>query len=315
MSTPKRRLGRGLDVLLGERRPTPVNIGSEPTAAASTRPSDDGGEKTTAATAGPTAHLLDVPVGAIRPNPQQPRHVFDAAALAELEQSVRELGVLVPILVRRLPAANGSVAYELVAGERRWRAAAAAQLATIPAIVRAVDDKTSLEMAIVENLQRRDLDPLEEAMGLQHLLDDYAFTQEQLAERVGKSRSAVTNALRLLGLSDAIKARLRAGGLTVGHARALLALAPNLRDAAAERVEREGLSVRMVERLGERREKPARTATSKSPDLEAAESRLRYRLGAPVAIVAGGRGGKIEIRFSSPADLIRLVEALGGDVA
>ncbi len=314
MSAPKRRLGRGLDVLLGERRPPAVEPGEAP------RVPPTGAGAIAADPAAPAetlaGGLLEIAVAAIRPNPQQPRQVFDAADLAELEQSVREFGVLVPVLVRRLPTtANGSVAYELVAGERRWRAAAAARLATIPAIVRAVDDKTSLEIAIVENLQRRDLDPLEEAMGFQHLLDDYAFTQEQVAERVGKSRSAVTNALRLLGLSDAIKGRLRAGALSAGHARALLALDANARDAVADRVEREGLSVRAVERLGERRDRPARATAAKSPDVEAVEARLRYRLGAPVAIVAGGNGGKIEIRYASPADLIRLVEALGGDVA
>ena len=313
MSAPKRRLGRGLDVLLGERRPE--TAASEPDASRE-RPSSSGNPIVPAGTVEASgSRLLEIPVEAIRPNPQQPRHVFDAAALAELEQSVRELGVLVPILVRGVSAPGTPAAYELIAGERRWRAAAAARRPTIPAIVRTVDDRTSLEIAIVENLQRRDLDALEEAMGLQHLLDDYGFTQEQLAERVGKSRSSVTNALRLLGLSDPVKARLRSGALSVGHARALLALEAGVREAVAERVEREGLSVRQVERLGERRDTPARRVSARSPDLEAAESRLRYRLGAPVAIVRSGKGGKIEIRYASAGDLIRLVEALGGDVA
>jgi ParB family chromosome partitioning protein len=281
VSAPKRGLGRGLGVLLGE----------DP------RSHDDG--------------LKAVRVDAIRPNPQQPRKTFDAASLAELEQSIRELGVLVPIIVRPLGASAGA-AYELIAGERRWRAAAAARLETIPAIVREAGDEASLELALVENLQRQDLDPLEEAMGYQHLLEQYRFTQERLAERIGKSRPAISNALRLLTLSDAIKARLRSGGLTVGHARALLALEEKERDAVAARVEREGLTVRDVERLGEPRKtlprtpRPARNA----PDVEAVETKLRYRLAAPVAIVPTGAGGRIEIRYADAADLARLVDVL-----
>lgn len=281
MSAPKRGLGRGLGVLLGE---TP-------------RAQDAG--------------LKAVRVDAIRPNPQQPRKTFEPAALAELEQSIRELGVLVPIIVRPLGSSQDA-AYELIAGERRWRAAAAARLESIPAIVRDVDDEASLELALVENLQRQDLDPLEEAMGYQHLLEQYRFTQERLAERLGKSRPTVSNALRLLALSDAIKARLRSGALTVGHARALLALELKDRDAVAARIEREGLSVREVERLGERRKKePAKPrAPGKTPDVEAVENRLRYQLSAPVAIVPTGIGGRIEIRYADAPDLARLVDTL-----
>ncbi len=284
----KRGLGRGLGALLGDQRP-PEN-----------------------AREGATS---EVPVDAIRPNPRQPRTTFDAESLGELEQSIRELGVLVPIIVRPLSAQPG--VFELVAGERRWRAASAAGLTTIPAIVRSVDDRTSLEVAIVENLQRQGLDPLEEAMGFQHLIDEFAFTQERVAERVGKSRPAVTNALRLLALDDAIKARLRRGALSVGHARALLALDPAIRNSIAEQVERDELTVRDIERMSaKRREKtappPARAAQPrKSADLEAVESRLRYRLGAPVGIVAAAAGdGRIEIRFSSAADLARIVDVI-----
>lgn len=283
MSAPKRGLGRGLDVLLGETRP-----------------------------AGPG--LTQIPIGAIRPNPQQPRKNFEAGALAELEQSIRELGVLVPVIVRPLPASNGAPVFELIAGERRWRAAAAAQLATIPAIVRDADDRTSMELAVVENLQRQDLDPLEEAMGFQHLIDEYSFTQERLSERIGKSRPAVANTLRLLLLSDPIKARLRAGVLTAGHARALLAIAEADREAVAERIEREGLTVRDVERLGDRRRAPAPRAVAepvkKTSDLEAVENRLRYALGAPVAVVPSARGGRIEVRYADIADLNRLLDVL-----
>jgi ParB family chromosome partitioning protein len=230
---------------------------------------------------------------------------------------------LVPIIVRPLPATNGAPAFELIAGERRWRASAAARLATIPAIVREADDQTSMELAVVENLQRQDLDPLEEAMGFQHLLDEYGFTQERLSERIGKSRPAIANTLRLLGLSDPIKALLRGGVLTAGHARALLALDEGEREAVAARVEAEGLTVRDIERLGERRRKPAAGTTAsgsphvakKSADLEAVESRLRYKLGAAVTIVPAGRGGRIELRYADVADLNRLLDLIAPEPA
>ena len=280
MSVPKRRLGRGLDTLLGRSQ------------------SADSG-------------LAEIPLDRIRPNPQQPRVTFEPAALAELEHSIRELGVLVPVIVRPSPGGDGEPAYELIAGERRWRAAGAAGLATIPALIRTADDRSSLELAVVENLQRRDLDPLEEAMGFAHLRDTYGFTQEALAERLGKSQPAVANALRLLALADPLKARLRSGALSVGHARALLAIAPELREAMAERIVREGLSVRAVEQASEKRMR-SRVASRKerSPDMEAVESRLRYTLGTHVAITAGRRGGRIEIRFKDNDDLTRIIDAL-----
>jgi ParB family transcriptional regulator, chromosome partitioning protein len=276
VSAPKRGLGRGLDALLG--------TAPEP------RPSG----------------LLAIRVDAIRPNPQQPRKTFHAHALAELEQSIRELGVLVPIIVRPLSTAGS---YELIAGERRWRAAAAARLETIPAIVREADDRSSLELAVVENLQRTDLDPIEEAMGFAHLVDEYGFTQERLAERIGRSRPAVANAMRLLALSDAIKVKLREGAITLGHAKALLALDPSMRDAIAERIVREDLTVRAVERLGEPRAKKSapRKPREKTPDLQALEARMRYALGAPVVLAPGPKGGRIEVRYADDDDLDRIL--------
>ena len=287
MSAPKRGLGRGLEALLGAERPA-------------------------------AAGLQEIPVGAIRPNPQQPRKTFDAEALGELGRSIAELGVLVPIIVRPLPARDGSDQFELIAGERRWRAATAARLATIPAIVRDADDRTSLEVAVVENLQRKDLDPLEEAMGFQHLLDEHGFTQERLAERLGKSRPAITNALRLLALPDAIKVLLRSGILSVGHARALLGVPTDRREAVAARVERDGLTVRDIERLGRHRAESTakKTVVSvKTPDHLAVEQRLRYALGAPVTIVKGSSGGHLEIRYGDESDLARIVDVLLGDPA
>ncbi len=287
MSAPKRGLGRGLDALLGT-----------PPAAASSRA--DG--------------LVTIRVDAVRPNPQQPRKTFDAHRLAELEQSIRELGVLVPIIVRPL-AAQG--AYELIAGERRWRAAAAARLETIPALVREADDRSSLELAVVENLQRADLDPIEEAMGFQHLVEDYGFTHERLAERIGRSRPAVGNALRLLALSDPIKAKLRTGAITLGHAKALLALDPAVREAIAERIVRDDLTVRAVERMGAPRAEKSvpRPSRKKTPDLEAVEARLRYALGAPVALVPGPKGGRIEVRYADDADLNRILDTIAPEAS
>jgi ParB family chromosome partitioning protein len=284
----KRGLGRGLGALLGEDRPK-------------AKPADEQG-------------LVHIPLGSIRPNPQQPRTTFDAEALAQLEQSIREMGVVIPIIVRPLGGGANQV-YELIAGERRWRAAAAAKLATIPAIVRSADDRASLELAVVENLQRSDLDPLEEAMGFSHLIQEYEFTQERLAERIGKSRPAIANALRLLSLSDPIKAGLRSGALSAGHARALLAIPEAERDAVARRIVGEGLTVRAVEQLGTKKRAPApKPRGPRDPNVEALESRLRYRYGAAVTIVSSGSGaragGRLEFRFANSDDLTRLIDIL-----
>jgi ParB family chromosome partitioning protein len=256
--------------------------------------------------------VRDVPVTAIVPNPFQPRKTFEANALNELKTSITEYGVLVPIIVRR----RGE-GYELSAGERRWRACAALLRPTIPAIVRASDDRQTLEFAIVENLQRENLNPLEEAAGFQHLIDEYDLTQEELARRLGKSRPAVANTLRLLALSDAIKAMLVAGSLSAGHARALLAAAEPNRIALAQRAVNEGLTVRALERLTLAAATPnprsAPAGRPLSPEERDFETRLRERLGTRVAIVRSGRGGRIELRFESDEELTRLGDLLLGD--
>ena len=279
---PQRGLGRGLGALLGE-----------PAAA----PSSSRG-------------LLMVPVAAIAPNPRQPRTTFATEPLDELRASIAEFGVLVPIIVRKL----GNDRYELIAGERRWRAATAAGLATVPAIVRDADDRESLEVAIIENLQRENLDPLEEAMGFAHLMEAYAFTQEQVAQRVGRSRPAITNSLRLLGLSDAIKALVRAGRLSAGAARALLALPEARRESVAQRVADEGLSVRAIEALAREpvARKPAEPVRA-DPEHGAIVDRLRYRFATQVGLVRRERGGSIELRFADDDDLTRIVDLLLGE--
>jgi ParB family chromosome partitioning protein len=283
----KRGLGRGLGALLGDAPTTDV-------------------------TTPPARGLTQISLARIVPNPRQPRTHFDAAALDELRASIVEFGVLVPIIVR-----TRDDGYELIAGERRWRAAQMAQLETIPAIVRAADERESLEVAIIENLQRENLDPLEEAMGFAHLMETYAFTQERVAERVGRSRPAIANALRLLTLSDAIKLLLREGKISAGHAKALLALPPERREPVAERIAREGLSVRAVERLTapEVAHRPRRTPRALASDAEAVLERLRYRFATQVRLVAHEHGGTIELRYADENDLIRIVDLLLGESA
>lgn len=203
------------------------------------------GEAGSGGDGGEGAVLLEIPIGDITPNPHQPRMLFDEEALAELTASVQQIGVLQPILVR--PADTGG-GYELIAGERRWRAASRAGLATIPAVVRTTDDLSSVEQALIENLHRQDLTPLEEAAAYQQLIEDFELTHEQIAERVGKSRSAVTNTLRLLGLPPAIQHLLADGKLSAGHARALLATPDrSLQEQLARDCVAEGWTVRMME--------------------------------------------------------------------
>ena len=299
MSTaPKRGLGRGLGALLGDA-PVPV----APATHAVPAPAGPPGES-----------IRQIPVDKIRPNPYQPRKSFEPAALEELQASITEHGVLVPVLVRE--RGDG---YELIAGERRWRASAALQRATIPAIVRPSDDRESLEVAIIENLQREDLNPLEEAAGIAQLIEAHQFTQEQVAQRLGKSRPSVTNILRLLTLPEPIKALIADGRVTLGHAKALLGAPESARWTLAQRVANEGISVRALERivaalLSPQEAKPAAPAQrALTPEEREFESRLRTHVGGPVALRRNGRGGSIEIKFSSENDLIRIADILLGE--
>lgn len=280
---PKRGLGKGLGALLGDAPVPTTPLAQE--------------------------RLRDIPVAAITPNPYQPRQSFDEASLAELKDSIAVYGVLVPIIVRK----RGEK-FELVAGERRWRACAALHRETVPAIVRESDDRDSLEVAIIENLQRENLNPLEEAAGFANLIDEYGLTQEEVAQRVGKSRPVIANGLRLLQLPDAVKAMIAGGRISAGHARALLAAPAEDRVKLAERVVNEGLSVRALERLTgavttENAQKIPR-ARELSPEEHDFESRLRERFGAHVALVRSGRGGRIEFRFTNDKELMRLGDLL-----
>ena len=287
----QRGLGRGLGALLpseaAPRSPTPT-IG------------------------GPA--LREVPVDRLRPNPRQPRRAFNEESLASLTASVAALGVLQPLLVRELGAGE----YELIAGERRWRAAQRAGLATVPVLVRQADDLASLEQAVVENLHRADLNPLEEAAAYAQLLEDFALTHEQLAARVGRSRAAVTNTLRLLQLPPSIQRFLVDGTLTAGHARALLGSGdPAFQEALAARAVREGLSVRAVEEAVRAREggapdKPARgrSTTNRPPGFAELEDLLAEHLATRVKVEEQGRRGRIVIEFAGLDDLERIYRAM-----
>jgi len=258
--------------------------------------------------------MLDVE--SIVANPNQPRRAFDEADLDALSQSIRANGVLSPILVR----ASGAERYEIIAGERRWRACKLAGMRQIPALVREADDPQALELALLENLQREDLNPIEEASGYRQLLDDYGFTQDALCTRLGKARPTLTNALRLLSLPDAVQAMVRDGRLSAGHARALAALPAARAEAIARTAIGQGLSVREVERLAAatslaKKKTPARVPVRPahadlSPELAAVETRLRFALATRVAIKPRAGGGTIEIDYVGDDDLTRIVDVM-----
>jgi len=248
-----------------------------------------------------------VAIDKIRPNPRQPRIEFEEGALADLVTSIRTQGVIQPLLVRRMPDGD----YELVAGERRLRAAERAGLTHVPVFVRDISDGESLELALVENIQRNDLSPLEEAAAYQRLMAEFGHTQEQVAERVGKSRPAIANALRLLRLPETIKKDLARGRLSAGHARVLLSIDdPEAQLRAAKQIQTRQMSVRDAEHLASARKNPAR-APARDPHRGALERELSAALGTRVRITPKGKGGKIEIEFYSTEELEGLVDRIG----
>ena len=253
-------------------------------------------------------HLL--PITQVECNAEQPRKRFDDETLGELADSIREHGILQPLTVRRLASGD----YQIIAGERRWRAARLAGLSEVPAIVIEADDRKATELALIENLQREDLDPIEEAEGYRKLMDSYHMTQEDVAARVGKSRSAVANALRLLGLSNDVRALLEAGKLSGGHARALLPLGAAMQKKAAQEIIAEGLSVRQTEALVKKY--LAKPKTKKQDEVETvnyarlAASELTSKLGRGCRIVPGRKKGRIELDYYGMDDLNDLLDAL-----
>ncbi|SEU32031.1 ParB/RepB/Spo0J family partition protein [Stigmatella erecta] len=284
----KRALGRGLSALIPQAAPAPAAAPAE----------------------APKPGVLKLPIEAIQRDTAQPRRYFDETKLAELTESIKAQGLLQPVLVRK----DGQ-GYKLIAGERRWRAAQAAGLHEVPAIVRDVTEGQAFELALVENLQRSDLNPMEEAEGYQRLVEEFKLTQEQVSQRVGKERSTVANALRLLGLPDDVKALVAEGALSMGHARALLGV-PRLPElqALASRVVEQKLSVRDTEKLVQQKrptkKEPAK-ASKQSPQVKALVEELQRLLGTKVRLSEKGQGkGTLEVDFFSYDDLDRLLKLL-----
>ena len=300
----KPALGRGLGALLGgvPAKPAPLpaanfDAGSEPAPGFAT--------------------VRQVPLDEVRPCPLQPRKDFNPEALAELAESIRQQGIIQPLVVRQ----SGSH-LELIAGERRWRAAALAGLKEVPVIVRAADDRSALELALIENLQRENLNPLEEALGYSELIDKFDLRQEDVAAKVGKSRAVVANALRLLKLDRELQEHLRSGRLSVGHAKVILGLASHAQQKlAADRALKENLSVRQTEELVSRLQnqkiaepsEPSQGLRSRplDPHVGNVENRLRERLGTKVQLRYRQGKGLLEIRFFSDDELERILEILG----
>lgn len=326
MSDRRRGLGRGLGALIpaapvktdeagGPSSPSPMDVliperqaaGAE-RPAATPEPSAQDGTPQPAPIAG--AHFAELPLDSITPNPRQPRQVFDEEAMGELVHSVREIGLLQPVVVRPL----GDDKYELIMGERRWRAARQAGLDALPAIVRSTDDEAMLRDALLENLHRSQLNPLEEAAAYDQLLQDFGCTHDQLAGRIGRSRPQISNTLRLLKLPPLVQRRVAAGVLSAGHARALLGLEEAAaQERLAQRIVAEGLSVRTVEEIvalggdGSKERRPPRPNKPVAPKLETLATRLSDRFETRVKVDLGRSKGRIVVEFASIDDLERIV--------
>jgi ParB family transcriptional regulator, chromosome partitioning protein len=307
----RRGLGRGLGALI-PAAPAEAPGTATGVAGAGLAPPTGTGENGQGRVAG--AYFDEVPIGSITPNPRQPRQEFDEDTIAELAESIREVGLLQPVVVR--PVMPGH--YELIVGERRWRAAQLADLERIPAIVRETPETDLLRDALIENLHREQLNPLEEAAAYQQLLDDFGATHDQLAKRIGRSRPHITNTLRLLNLPNAVQKRIAAGVLSAGHARALLgAQDPEQQEHLAHRIVAEGLSVRAVEEIvavgdpgAPKRERRQPGKQPVAPALRELSDRLSDAFETRVKVELGRRKGKIVVEFASIDDLERIVETM-----
>jgi ParB family transcriptional regulator, chromosome partitioning protein len=305
MPQPRRGLGKGLGALIPTGPPLPLAGDQELGRSESQLPISG-------------AYLEEIPVGAIVANRRQPRQAFDDESMAELAASIESVGLLQPVVVRRL----SSERYELIMGERRWRACQLAGIEIIPAIVRETSDDELLRNALIENLHREQLNPLEEAAAYQQLLDDFSATHEELARRIGRSRPHISNTIRLLSLPPAVQKRVAAGVLSAGHARALLAVEdPVAQEELAHRIVAEGLSVRAVEEIvavGARPEKKPRrsvAATPVAPALKDLADRLSDIFETRVKVELGQRKGKIVVEFATLDDLERIVRSMSPGVA
>ena len=251
------------------------------------------------------------PIERIHPNPYQPREVFDDAKLKELVDSVREKGIIQPLIVRK----KGTNEYELIAGERRWRAAQKVGLKEVPVVIKDVSDKESLEIAIIENIQRADLNPVEEARGYKRLMDEFSYTQEEMATQVGKERATISNHLRILKLPEQVLSNISDGLLSMGHAKALLAIGDEKDLLAAKKIIIDkGLSVREAEALARKTPqtiKKKKEAGTKDPDMAKLDERLTSHFGTKARVTKKGSKGKLEIEFYSMDELDRLIEVIG----
>ena len=303
--TKAKGLGKGLEALFGDAEVAPVEkkpaskkkqTESKKSEKAAESPAEEGG-------------VLYVDLNDIKPNAAQPRKVFDEEKLEELAASISQHGLIQPIVLRKL-----GKGYEIVAGERRWRAARLAGLKEVPCIVKELTEEENMLLAIVENMQREDLNPIEEAEGLKKMIDTYGLTQEQVSYSVGKSRPYITNSLRLLKLPGKVQQLTAEGKITTGHARALASVKSQQRQVdLATRAAKEGLSVRQIEQLAKETKQPQekkKTRKVKSADEKRVEEDLKNALGTKVSLNRKGKGGKIEIEFYSADELERLIELL-----
>lgn len=315
MAQQKRGLGRGLGALI-PTAPVPDNrAGAGTTPGESLAPASAAGP---ADATGDGSYYEEVAIGAITPNPRQPRQAFDDVALDELASSIREVGLLQPVVVRRVMPGR----YELIMGERRWRACQQVGLDHIPAIVRGTPDDDLLREALMENLHREQLNPLEEAAAYQQLLDDFGATHDELAKKVGRSRPHISNTIRLLQLPPPVQRRVAAGVLSAGHARALLALDdPQAQERLALRIVAEGLSVRAVEEIvalgGDQEPKQRRSAAKQpiTPALAELADKLSDAFDTRVKVELGNRKGKLVVEFASLEDLERIIATMSADWA
>jgi ParB family chromosome partitioning protein len=286
----KKGLGRGLEALLGEKQ----------------KPTENG------------VAVSRLPLSALQAGKYQPRQKMDSGPLQELAESIREQGIMQPLLVRAISAGK----YEIIAGERRFRAAALAGLTEVPVLVSLADDKGAAAMALIENMQREDLNPLEESQGLARLIEEFGFTHEQAAKSVGKSRSAISNLLRLTQLAKPVQAMLLAGDIDMGHARALLPLPGASQVALAQKIMAQGLSVREAERLsavfarasgqmGAKKSKKAADSLAADPDLQRLSREIADVIGLSAEFSLKGKGGELRIRFSKADELDALIKKLG----
>jgi ParB family transcriptional regulator, chromosome partitioning protein len=313
MPQPKRGLGKGLGALIPTGPPASVSVSGAPGEWTARQMQDDAAGAEIAG-----AYLEELAVSAITANPRQPRQVFDEDSLAELAASIEAVGLLQPVVVRRTRSGR----YELIMGERRWRACQLAGIDVIPAIVRETSDDDMLREALIENLHREQLNPLEEAAAYQQLLDDFAATHEELARRVGRSRPHISNTIRLLGLPPAVQKRVAAGVLSAGHARALLGVEdPAAQEELARRIVAEGLSVRATEEIVALGAQPAKgprapgVRTPVAPGLKDLADRLSDVFDTRVKVELGQRKGKIVVEFGSLEDLERIVRSISPELA